>query len=127
MKRLLSLVLLTASTLMSACSYLPLGAGTTSAADRTAGTSKATGNAVLPPGQVRIQDEAGSAVVQKVEFKSGVSSATVERLAKSQGCTGRAGAGLMTEKGPVEIYRMQCDNGTAFVAQCELRQCRPMR
>lgn len=77
--------------------------------------------------RVQVQDEAGTVIVQKVEFKSGISSATVERLAKEHGCSGTGGAGLMTEKGPVEIYRMQCENGKAFVARCELRQCRPMR
>ncbi|MGH8806425.1 MAG: hypothetical protein ACREX0_00935 [Noviherbaspirillum sp.] len=126
MKRLLSIALLTASTLMSACSFLPIGAASSSTAERAA-ASKQARNADLPADQVRIQDEAGSAVVQKVEFKSGVSSASVERLAKSLGCTGRAGAGLVTEKGPVEVYRMPCDNGTTFMAQCELRQCRPLR
>ena len=77
--------------------------------------------------RVTIQDEEGSVEVQKVEFRSGVSSATVERLARRFGCTGSTGAGLVTDKGPVEVYRMKCDNGTTFMAQCELRQCRPMR
>lgn len=76
---------------------------------------------------MQVQDEAGPVTVQKVEFKSGVSSATVERLAKEHGCIGSGGAGLMTEKGPVEVYRMQCENGKPFLARCELRQCRPMR
>jgi hypothetical protein len=66
-------------------------------------------------------------VIQKIEFRSGVSSAAVEHLAKRFGCTGGAGAGLITEKGPVEVYRMRCDDGTTFMARCELRQCRPMR
>lgn len=74
-----------------------------------------------------VQDEKGKVEVQKVPFRSGVSSATVERMAKQFGCTGSIGAGLLTEKGPVEVYRMQCDNGTTFMAQCELRQCSPMR
>ena len=77
--------------------------------------------------RLTIQDEVGIVEVQKVPFRSGVSSATVERMAKQFGCTGNAGAGLLTEKGPVEVYRMQCDNGTTFMAQCELRQCHPMR
>lgn len=75
---------------------------------------------------VTIQDENGRVEVQKVPFRPGVSSTTVERLAKQFGCSGSNGAGLLTEKGPVEVYRMQCDNGTTFMAQCELRQCRPM-
>jgi hypothetical protein len=95
----------------------------TASAAQTAETRKAE----LPAGAVKIKDEAGTVVVQKVEFRSGVSSATVERLARRFGCVGSNGAGLVTEKGPIEVYRMQCDNGTTFLAQCELRQCRPMR
>lgn len=76
--------------------------------------------------RVRVQDAAGVVEVQKVEFRPGVSSVNVERLAKRYACSG-PGAGLITEKGPVEVYRMQCDNGTTFLAKCELRQCRPMR
>jgi hypothetical protein len=78
-------------------------------------------------GTIVINDAAGTAEVQKVEFRSGVSSSTVERIAKAAGCTGREGAGLVTEKGPVEIYRIQCENGKTFMARCELRQCKPMR
>ena len=65
--------------------------------------------------------------VQTVEFRPGISSATVERLAYAEQCRGGQGAGLVTEKGPVEIYRMACDNGKVFMARCELRQCKPMR
>jgi PBP1b-binding outer membrane lipoprotein LpoB len=64
--------------------------------------------------------------VEKVPFRTGVSSATVEQLAKAQSCHGGLGAGLVSEPGPVEIYRMACDNGKTFIARCELRQCRPM-
>lgn len=77
--------------------------------------------------RITVQDEEGTVEVQKVEFRPGVSSATVERLARRFGCMGSTGAGLVTDKGPVEVYRMKCDNGTTFMAQCELRQCRPMR
>lgn len=73
-----------------------------------------------------IQDAAGSVLVQKVEFRPGVSSVSVERLARRAGCTSGTGAGLITEKGPVEVYRVQCDNGKTFHARCELRQCQPM-
>jgi hypothetical protein len=79
------------------------------------------------PGQIKINDGNGEVVIQTVDFRPGISSATVERLAKQFGCTGSLGAGLIAEKGPVEVYRMKCDNGTIFMAQCELRQCRPMR
>ena len=64
--------------------------------------------------------------IEKVEFRAGVSSATVEHLAKQAGCHGGLGAGLLSLPGPVEIYRMACDNGKVFIARCELRQCRPM-
>lgn len=64
--------------------------------------------------------------IQRVPFKVGVSSTTVEKLARAQACTSTQGAGLITEPGPVEVYRMQCENGKVFMARCELRQCRPM-
>jgi hypothetical protein len=62
--------------------------------------------------------------IEKVPFKEGVSSATVEQLAKQQSCRGGYGAGLVSEPGPVEMYRMSCDDGRALMARCELRQCR---
>jgi hypothetical protein len=74
-----------------------------------------------------VNDGAGEVEVQKMELRAGVSSATVERLAKAAGCNGTLGAGLVTERGPIEIYRMQCENGKPFMARCELRQCKPMR
>jgi hypothetical protein len=55
-----------------------------------------------------------------------VSSVTVEKIARRGQCTGGQGAGLVTDPGPVEVYRMQCDNGKVFMARCELRQCRQM-
>lgn len=66
--------------------------------------------------------------IQKVAFRPGLSSVTVERLAKQYGCDGSAGAGagLMTEAGPVEVYRMQCGAGKTFMARCELRQCQAL-
>lgn len=70
--------------------------------------------------------DAGGAPIEKIPFRTGVSSATVEKLARQQACTGGQGAGLITEPGPVEVYRMQCDNGKVFMARCELRQCRRM-
>jgi len=79
------------------------------------------------PDRILVQDEHGSAILQKVAFQTGVSSVTVERLGRHYGCISPQGAGLVTEKGPVEVYRMRCDNGTTFLAECELRQCRPMR
>jgi hypothetical protein len=70
--------------------------------------------------------DADGAPIERVPFRAGVSSATVERLAKEQACSGGPGAGLVTDPGPVEVYRMQCDNGRVFMARCELRQCRRM-
>ena len=64
--------------------------------------------------------------IEIVPFRAGVSSATVEKMGRSQQCTGGQGAGLVTDAGPVEVYRMQCDNGKVFMARCELRQCRQM-
>jgi hypothetical protein len=70
--------------------------------------------------------DADGTPIQKLPFRLGVSSNTVEKMAKQQACTGGQGAGLVTEQGPVEVYRMQCDNGKVFMARCEMRQCRQM-
>ena len=70
--------------------------------------------------------DASGAPIQRVPFRTGVSSATVEKLARAQSCTGGQGAGLVPEPGPVEVYRMQCEDGKVFMARCELRQCRKM-
>ena len=82
------------------------------------------GAAPVPPGDVRVAFE--GVEIERVPFRTGVSSATVERLAKSASCSGGMGAGLITAPGPVEVYRMACDNGKVFLARCELRQCKPM-
>ena len=63
--------------------------------------------------------------VERVPYRVGVSSVTVEQLARQQACVGQ-GAGLVTEPGPVEVYRLQCSDGKVFMARCELRQCRKM-
>lgn len=60
----------------------------------------------------------------RVPFRAGVSTVTVENMAKQRGCTGGQGAGLTTPQGPVELYRMQCSNGQVFAAMCEFRQCK---
>jgi hypothetical protein len=70
--------------------------------------------------------DANGTPIEKVPFRLGISSNTVEKMAKQQACTGGQGAGLVTESGPVEVYRMQCDNGKVFMARCDLRQCRKM-
>ena len=64
--------------------------------------------------------------VETIPFRTGVSSATVEKMAKQQGCTGGQGAALITQPGPVEVYRMRCESGKIFMARCELRQCKQM-
>jgi hypothetical protein len=78
--------------------------------------------AARPAGPV----DADGTPIQKLPFRLGVSSNTVEKLARQQACMGGQGAALVTEPGPVEVYRMQCDNGKVFMARCEMRQCRPM-
>jgi hypothetical protein len=70
--------------------------------------------------------DANGTPIEKLPFRLGVSSNTVEKMARQQACMGGQGAGLVTESGPVEVYRMQCDNGKVFMARCELRQCRQM-
>jgi hypothetical protein len=59
-------------------------------------------------------------------IKLGSSSETVERMAKQQGCESKLGAMLITESGPMEKYRVNCVDGSIFMARCELRQCAPM-
>lgn len=68
----------------------------------------------------------GTYKIQTIDFVTGTSSTTVERIAKEYGCNGGKGAGLITPAGPVEIYRMQCESGQTFLAKCELRQCKAM-
>lgn len=110
MKRLILVV--TCSALLGACSLWPHEAAKT----------------VPPPVKVAQPQlvDANGAVIERVPFRAGISSVTVENMAKKQGCTGGAGAGLVTEPGPVEVYRMMCDNGKVFKARCELRQCQAM-
>ncbi len=64
--------------------------------------------------------------IENIPFRAGISSVTVEKLAEAQGCTGGQGAGLLTPQGPVEVYRMLCDNRQVFTARCEMRQCRQL-
>jgi hypothetical protein len=84
------------------------------------------GPAAPAPAPVAAAQPAPGDGIQRVPFRTGVSSATVEKLARQQACTGGQGAGLVTEQGPVEVYRMTCDSGKVFMARCELRQCRAM-
>lgn len=126
MKRLPSIAILATAILTAGCAF-PSGTKSGRAPDGGKSVNPPAAQNRLPANALIVQDADGSVVVQQVEFQSGVSSATVERLARRFGCIGNNGAGLVTEKGPVEIYRMRCENGTTFMAQCELRQCRPLR
>jgi len=69
--------------------------------------------------------DANGVPIERVAYRVGVSSVTVEQLARQHACVGQ-GAGLITEPGPVEVYRLQCSDGKVFMARCELRQCRKM-
>jgi hypothetical protein len=48
--------------------------------------------------------DADGTSIQKLPFRLGVSSNTVEKMAKQRACTGGQGAGLVTEPGPVGQY-----------------------
>ena len=78
------------------------------------------------PAVVALAASTDVTAIQRTPFKVGESSHTVEKLAKAQACTSTQGAGLVTEPGPIEVYRMQCQNGQVFMARCELRQCKKM-
>ena len=64
--------------------------------------------------------------IERIPFRLGMSSVTVEKLGKQQSCLSGEGAGLLTEPGPVEVYRIMCGSGKVFMARCELRQCKAM-
>ena len=81
--------------------------------------------AAAAPQQLAVAD-AGGVQIERVPYRVGVSSSTVEQLARQHACASTQGAGLVTEEGPVEVYRMQCADGKVFMARCELRQCRKM-
>ena len=118
MKRLIGLMLCAAA--VSACSHLGLDGP---------GPNRGPMPEWMPASTAEIQAAeaaAGALAIERVPFRAGVSSTTVENLAKAQGCTGGQGAGLMTPQGPVEVYRMLCDNRSVYLARCEFRQCRPM-
>lgn len=59
----------------------------------------------------------------EADFKLGESSNTVEKMGKQDGCQSSRGAGLVTDAGPIEVYRMVCQGGAAYMAKCEFRQC----
>ena len=84
-------------------------------------TPVATVNASLPsPAPVASNN---ITKIERVPFEIGVSSVTVERIAKQNSCQSTKGAGLLYKKGPVEVYRVQCEDGREIKARCEMRQC----
>jgi hypothetical protein len=84
----------------------------------------AAANAAVPAKATQLAGADGTPI-ERVPYRVGVSSVTVEQLARQHACVGQ-GAGLITEPGPVEVYRLQCSDGKVFMARCELRQCRKM-
>ena len=127
MKRLQAFLMFSAVLVLSACSSAPTRSASVATGAHAKEMHADEHAANKAPDGILVQDEHGSAILQKVAFQTGVSSVTVERLGRRYGCISSQGAGLVTGKGPVEVYRMRCDNGTTFLAECELRQCRPMR
>ncbi len=93
---------------------------------KTKPSSAATSNPVQT--QALAQGHAGSddPAMQRIEFKTGISSVTVEKLAMQSQCTSKQGAAQITPKAPIEVYRVSCDDGRVFMAKCELRQCQTM-
>lgn len=103
---------------------VPAPASTTSTPFEPASPeSSKPGNIYQPTVREIVQTPPEKSNIQLVEFVLGVSSATVERLAKNQSCLGGNGAGLMSPKGSRELYKMQCSDGRVLMAKCELRQC----
>ncbi|MDQ1923727.1 hypothetical protein [Massilia pseudoviolaceinigra] len=97
--------------------------GCSSARKQKVAARQAPVKVAVAPVQAPALDAKGQPIAH-VPFRPGISSVTVENMAKKQGCKGGVGAGLMTPPGPVEVYRMVCDNRTIFQAKCELRQCK---
>jgi hypothetical protein len=120
MKRTLVVAGLLAVVLSGCATYRELTAPAT-APDSVADTRAATARAA-PPQLV----DANGAPIEAIPFVAGVSSVTVERLAAAQACKGGEGAARVTPAGPVEVYRMRCENGKTFMARCEMRQCKQM-
>lgn len=118
MKRI-ALLLLSSALVLGGCSYLR-------PAPPPQPVAKKTTTALGADGQPLVMVE--GVPIEKVQFRPGVSSMTVEKMGRElQDCKGGLGAGLVSEPGPVEVYRMACDNGSVFLAKCELRQCAPLR
>ena len=84
----------------------------------------------LPPAHSRSAEpelmDANGAPMARIPFRAGVSTVTVENMAKAVGCVGGQGAGLITPQGPVETYQMVCADRRVFMAKCEFRQCKAL-
>ncbi|HJV01557.1 MAG TPA: hypothetical protein VJ752_13510 [Burkholderiaceae bacterium] len=116
---------LLSSLLLGGCSWLPSRARDEAAAAAQAQAERQPApRTVAADGTPLVRFD--GVEIEKVPFQAGVSSVTVERMARQHDCVGGLGAGLVSAPGPVEIYRMACDNGKVFMARCELRQCKPM-
>ncbi|MFC0348857.1 DUF2846 domain-containing protein [Undibacterium danionis] len=90
----------------------------------TAGTTPITNQAVSTTATATpLSTTNGDMKIEKVPFELGVSSITVERMAKQNSCQSEKGAGLLYKKGPVEMYRIACEDGRELKVRCELRQC----
>ncbi|WP_395006761.1 hypothetical protein [Undibacterium sp.] len=84
------------------------------------------GNSTNAPKPVVKSQQAPASEASKIErvpFELGISSVTVERMAKKSNCQSTKGAGLLHKKGPVEVYRVLCEDGREIKARCEMRQC----
>lgn len=113
--------------ILGACASDPARQQQTLAGGAFSTVESRNGKIAQSPDRKTVRDEKGTVVVQMVPYRTGISTVTVEQMARKAGCTPRGGAGLLTEEGPLEIYRVQCEEGRHYTAQCELRQCRPMR
>jgi hypothetical protein len=116
--------------LLGGCGVIPHYDESSEQAEQT-GQAGQAGMETQPVQQADVQPGASNAPgadaqIEKIPFRVGVSTATVEKLARAHACTGGPGAGLITPPGPVEVYRMACDGGKVFMARCELRQCKAM-
>ena len=105
---------------------MPVAASQKPATRHSTAPSASASNVFLPAEPAVTESSVSPAILQKVDFKLGRSSVTVERIAHKASCVGGKGAALITTSGPVEIYRMDCGDGRTFMARCELRECRAM-
>ncbi|SHG46380.1 hypothetical protein [Massilia sp. CF038] len=120
MKRLI--VLMACAAVLGGCASkrAPMPAWTPVAAAEPAAETQTA--AVAAPVAAPGTDTAAQPV-EYIPFRAGVSSTTVENMAKQVGCVGGVGAGLTSPPGPVETYRMVCPNRALYTAKCEFRQC----